>query len=178
MSIYIVATTIDVPNSDQKHFAVLGSYNSKEEAKTAISGFATTVVEGAYKNVSLYQLDTDKGHVYTFGKNDLQQAYDAQQEQMKRLQQQTSVQDESAAPEEQSASASASADQSNDQSPPQQQPIDQGSTPIEANAPAQQQSENDTSSQTSQPFNAPAQNPETEQPHEMYNAPARQPSDE
>ena len=175
MSIYIVATTIDVPNSDQKHFAVLGSYNSKEEAKTAISGFATTVVEGAYKNVSLYQLDTDKGHVYTFGKNDLQQAYDAQQEQMKRLQQQSPAQAENAAPEEQSASASA--DQSKDQSPPQQQPPDQGSTPTEANAPAQKQSESDTV-QTNQLFNAPAKNPETEQPHELYNAPARQPSDE
>ena len=93
---FIVATFTDVPNSDLKNFVVLGSYPTKEDAKIAVGSLASAVVEGTYKNVTIYKIDTDANKIYTFEKQDLQDAYEDQQKLQRELYAAESVESQTA----------------------------------------------------------------------------------
>src|SRR6478609_4308940 len=122
MSVFIVATTIEVPDVEQKNFVVLGSYPSKDQAKNAVSGFANAVIEGSYTHVSIYEFDIESSHVYTFNEKDLRAAFEEQQKMTKELQ--SKVQ---------------SSQQNNQQQQQQQQPAQHNETsdnPVEIQQPS------------------------------------------
>jgi len=76
---YIVATTTDTNGPDENDLVVLGSYRTLDDAKVAVNNLSSLVVEGTYKQVTIYQIDPVKNKIYTFYKKDLEEVHERQQ---------------------------------------------------------------------------------------------------